>query len=71
MANTLITPVTIVAPLVGGWLADSSGFHSTFIAAALAGLLNLVVLHWLVTEPGKAGRLEAARLEILEEENPA
>ena len=53
MANTFTAPVTILAPLVGGWLADTQGFQSTFWAAALAGALALGVMHFLVQEPAR------------------
>jgi MFS family permease len=53
MANTLTAPVTIVAPLLGGWMADTWGFASTFLSATLAGVLSLIVLHFWVKEPGK------------------
>jgi MFS family permease len=38
MANTLIAPGAIFAPLLGGWLADTVGFEYTFLTAAGAGL---------------------------------
>jgi MFS family permease len=53
LANTLIAPVTIVAPFIGGWLADSAGYPSTFLVAAGAGLLTFLVLHFFVTDPRK------------------
>ncbi|HVN54026.1 MAG TPA: MFS transporter, partial [Anaerolineaceae bacterium] len=34
LANTLIAPSTILAPIVGGWLADLSGYPATFISSA-------------------------------------
>lgn len=48
MANTLITPGTIIAPLLGGWLADLVGYPFTFITAAIFGLTALLFLHFLV-----------------------
>lgn len=48
MANTLIAPFTILAPLAGGWLADALGFQFTFIAAAIAGLVTAGVLQLMV-----------------------
>ncbi len=45
MANTLIAPSAILAPLVGGWLADSAGYHTTFIVSAALGLLAVFVIH--------------------------
>ncbi len=43
MANTLIAPVTIFAPIIGGWLIDAVSFELTFTIFALAGLLSLLV----------------------------
>ena len=43
MANTLIAPVTIIAPIIGGWLIDAVSFELTFTIFALAGLLSLLV----------------------------
>ncbi|RPJ44277.1 MAG: MFS transporter [Chloroflexi bacterium] len=54
MANTLIAPATILAPLVGGWLADAYGYPATFLFAALAGLASVVVFHFFVSDPQKA-----------------
>lgn len=51
MANTLIAPATIIAPLVGGWVADSSGYESTFLIAAVAGLASAIIFHFFVTDP--------------------
>lgn len=55
MANTLIAPATILAPLVGGWLADSSGYPSTFLFSASAGLAAAAIFHFLVKDPQKRG----------------
>jgi len=54
MANTLIAPATIIAPLIGGWLADLYGYQSTFMLAALAGLGAALVFHFFVKDPEKA-----------------
>ncbi len=43
MANTLIAPVTIFAPIIGGWLVDAASFELAFTLFALAGLLSLLV----------------------------
>ncbi len=53
MANSLIAPATIVAPLVGGWLADSEGYPATFLFAAVAGLAAVFVFHFCVSDPKK------------------
>ncbi|MCY3780978.1 MAG: MFS transporter [Chloroflexi bacterium] len=43
MANTLIAPVTVFAPIIGGWLVDAVSFELTFGIFALAGLLSILV----------------------------
>ncbi len=58
MANTLISPAAILAPLLGGWLADTAGYKATFILAAAAGLATTVLLHGFVREPRTALRME-------------
>lgn len=51
MANTLIAPSAILAPLVGGWIADGLGYQATFLVAAMCGVLTVLVLRFFVTEP--------------------
>jgi MFS family permease len=51
LANTLIVPATILAPIIGGWLADSVGFEATFMLAALGGIGTMLVLFFAVREP--------------------
>jgi MFS family permease len=53
MANTLIAPATILAPLVGGWLADSRGYSATFLLSAGAGLAAAAIFLFLVKDPQK------------------
>jgi MFS family permease len=48
MSNTLIAPATILAPFLGGWLADKSGYPTTFITSGVMGLLTAVLLHFYV-----------------------
>ncbi len=43
MANTLIAPVTIFAPIIGGWLVDAASFELAFTLFALAAMLSLLV----------------------------
>ncbi len=54
MANTLIAPSTILAPIIGGWIADRSDYPTAFIAAAIGGLATAVVLWLLVRDPRHA-----------------
>jgi|YNPNPStandDraft_1061719.scaffolds.fasta_scaffold03670_5 MFS family permease len=51
MANTLIAPAAMLAPMLGGWLADLAGYKTTFIVSALAGLITILILHWLLHDP--------------------
>jgi MFS family permease len=53
MANTLIAPATILAPLIGGWLADSRGYSATFLLSAGAGLAAAAIFLFLVKDPQK------------------
>lgn len=55
LANTLTAPATILAPIFGGWLADISGYRSTFLAAAIAGGITFLVLTFFVSDPKKEG----------------
>lgn len=51
MANTLLAPATILAPLIGGWLADAKGYQATFLFAAGASVLAAFVFHFFVKDP--------------------
>lgn len=53
MANTFVAPATIIAPLLGGWLADSGGYNITFGVAATAGVLSTLAFHFLVADKPK------------------
>ncbi|MCY3834065.1 MAG: MFS transporter [Chloroflexi bacterium] len=64
MANTLIAPVTIFAPIIGGWLVDAVSFDLTFGIFALAGLLSILVYVVPMRDPralteARAGRVVA------------
>ncbi len=62
MANTLIAPAAILAPLLGGWLADAAGYQATFILAAVAALATTGMLHGFVRDP-KAVRVGSQAYE--------
>ncbi len=51
LANTMISPATILAPLIGGILADSLGYPVTFITSAVLALISTVILIVLVKDP--------------------
>jgi MFS family permease len=48
MSNTLIAPANILAPFLGGWLAQIGGYPAAFLASAAGGLLAIAVFHWRV-----------------------
>ncbi len=51
LANTLPAPAAILAPAIGGVVADAAGFETTFIASAVAGVLMALVLWFAVRDP--------------------
>jgi MFS family permease len=51
LSNTLVAPFTIIAPLLGGWIADTAGFQTTFMISAVGGLVIAALLIWLVRDP--------------------
>ena len=54
MANSLIAPVTVFAPIIGGWLVDAASFELSFGIFALAGLLSILVFLGPMQDPQKA-----------------
>jgi MFS family permease len=53
LANTLIAPSTIVAPLIAGWLADLTSYAVTFCTAAVFAILAVITMQFFVKDPGK------------------
>ena len=51
LSNTLVAPFTIIAPLIGGAIADAAGFQATFMVSAAGGLVIAGLLVWLVRDP--------------------
>lgn len=49
--GTLIAPATMLAPLLGGWFADTAGFRTLFVVAAVCSALGLSVLTYSVRDP--------------------
>jgi MFS family permease len=58
LANTLIAPANILAPFLGGWLADMAGYPAAFLASAVGGLAAAAVFHLLVRDPVQATQSE-------------
>jgi MFS family permease len=44
LSNTIVGPVTIFAPLIGGLLADTVGFNATFMISIISGLLMILAV---------------------------
>ncbi len=57
LANTLIAPFALLAPFIGGALADSLGFGATFIVSVSAGLMAALVFQFAVRNPNNPRRL--------------
>jgi MFS family permease len=51
LANTLVAPVTILSPILGGWLADRAGYPITFFASGVCGVLTLLVFFTRLRDP--------------------
>jgi MFS family permease len=49
--GTLIAPATLLAPVIGGWLANAGGYPLAFTVAAVCGLSALVLLSFFVRDP--------------------
>jgi MFS family permease len=51
LTNTLVAPATFLAPLIGAALADSLGFTTTFMLAAVAGIATIIVTMLVLRNP--------------------
>jgi MFS family permease len=51
LSNTLIAPATILAPFIGGWLADRSGYSMTFMVSTVFGLMTVALFLLKLREP--------------------
>ncbi len=65
MTNTLLAPILIGAPILGGWLAGALGYIAMFGAALVVGTIALVLMVFWVREPRRTTPLR------LEEEHHA
>ncbi|BCY18421.1 MFS transporter [Leptolinea sp. HRD-7] len=50
LSNTLIAPSTILAPLLGGWLADISSYTITFLVSAIFAVLSVFLMQIFVKD---------------------
>ncbi len=51
LSSTLTAPATILAPLLGGWLADTVGFQATFLVSIVYGVAMAAMLALVVKDP--------------------
>jgi MFS family permease len=54
LANTLLAPAAIIAPLFGGWIADTSGYTVTFALSAISGLVTIAIFLLIMKDPQPA-----------------
>ncbi len=62
LANTLVAPSTMVAPLIGGWLADAVSYPFMFLVSVIGGLATWLVLFALLRDPRPAQHISQASI---------
>ena len=65
LTNTLLAPILIGAPILGGWLAGALGYAALFSAALAVGAIALLLMVFWVREP------RMTTPQRLEEEQPS
>jgi MFS family permease len=58
LANTLIAPTAFIIPLFGGWLADTAGYHATFLATCAGAIVTFLVLSFILRDQRKSLKME-------------
>jgi MFS family permease len=53
LAQTLTAPATMIAPILGGWIADTQGFKMTFGLSAILSVVMMSILVFIIKEPHK------------------
>lgn len=61
LANTLIAPFTILAPFVGGIVANQYGYPAAFLISAVFGIITTMILIGQVRDPKT---LQTVKLEL-------
>jgi MFS family permease len=51
LSSTITAPATLLAPVIGGWLADTAGFQAAFLVSIVCGLLMAAMLVFVVKDP--------------------
>ncbi|MFN2194559.1 MAG: MFS transporter [Anaerolineales bacterium] len=63
LSNSLTAVSTLIAPLIGGWIADQFGFSATFMFTIAIGILTLLAITRL-HEPGQPVSLQAVAQRV-------
>ena len=71
LAQTLMAPATILAPLIGGRIADTQGFVSTFAWSAILAIVMVGILIFLVKEPRQSSRIDSPQSAIVPRSSPS
>jgi MFS family permease len=53
LSNTLITPATVLAPIIGGWLVDNLDFEPMFAISVVVGIITALILTFMIKDPRK------------------
>lgn len=53
LAQTLTAPATMIAPIIGGWIADTQGFVITFAMSTILSIVMMGILVFIIKEPRK------------------
>ncbi len=59
LTNTLVAPVSIAAPLIGGVLATLAGYRSLFVVAAVCAAVGAALMALWVREPRRQATTQA------------
>jgi MFS family permease len=51
LAQTLTAPATMIAPILGGWIADTRGFEMTFALSTVLSIVMTGILVFIIKEP--------------------
>ena len=54
IAQTIVAPATIIAPIIGGWIADTAGFIPTFSISAVLSVIMILILIFMLRDPHKS-----------------
>jgi MFS family permease len=51
LTNTLLAPVLILSPIIGGWLATVAGYNGLFVATLIISVIGGLMMAFWVNEP--------------------